>query len=336
MFQTLHIFVHFHHIHCIPEHPAGSCHIPRQPALVRHQIPFPLHCPVPVCNGLPVLLIFLPAECPAAVGIFKHHLHFCRVMGMGAEIVQMLLVVYLQNIPHHPVIPHPPQLHPECLHMPPPASAIVEPGIVRAGLPNMHAPLWKAPGAALPAHPEKLPGRIPVPGGFQKHLPVIGKIGLKETGIMLHDLLQGLKNIHVPETGVGAEVVSIPLQPLPKLCHHLFPCPFHRIPVVLVPSGKIPSHIPCTDAQPSMAVRHDKVHHTVHVCAGNPIKQAVQVFIDCRFLLSDLLNRLTGQVKCPQIISAHPCLFKGINFFHFHIHLHPPLLVSFFLLSSRR
>ena len=28
MFQTLHIFVHFHHIHCIPEHPAGSCHIP--------------------------------------------------------------------------------------------------------------------------------------------------------------------------------------------------------------------------------------------------------------------------------------------------------------------
>ena len=28
---------------------------------------------------------------------------------MGAEIVQMLLVVYLQNIPHHPVIPHPPQ-----------------------------------------------------------------------------------------------------------------------------------------------------------------------------------------------------------------------------------
>ena len=156
-------------------------------------------------------------------------------MGMGAEIVQVLLIVYFQDIPHHPVVVHAVQLHPEYLHMLVPASAVVEPGIVRAGLPDMYAPLRKTPGAAFPAHPEKVPGRVPVPRRLPEHLPVIGKIRLVKAGILFHDLLQGLQHIHVLKTGIGPEVVSLSLQAFPKLRQHLFPRPLHGLPIIPVP-----------------------------------------------------------------------------------------------------
>ena len=330
MLQTLHIIVHLRHIHRVPEHLISTCYILEQLVFIFHQIPPPFHRPVPVCDGLPVLLILLPSECAAAVGVLKHHLHLCRVVGMGTEIVQMLLIIDLQYVPHHPVVLHALHLHPECLHLLVPASSVKEPGIVRAGLPDMHAPLRKAPGAALPAHPEEMPGCVPVARSLQKHLPVILEIRLEKAGIVFHDLLQGFQHVHVLETGIGPEVVSLSLQAFPKLRQHLFPCPLHGRPVILVPLQKTGTHVFCPDTQPATAVRQDKIHPSVfHTFPKrNSLKHAPQIIVPCPLQLPDLLDLLTGQVQLPQMILIRIQFCKGINLTA--LHLHPPLLVSFF------
>ena len=100
MLQPLDIFLYLHGLCGLPYKSMGGKNRTGKFLLILYPIFRAFHCTVPLTDGLPVLLIFLIGKGSDIVGAFEYHLRICRVKGMGAEIVKVLLVVYFHNIPN--------------------------------------------------------------------------------------------------------------------------------------------------------------------------------------------------------------------------------------------
>ena len=247
---------------------------------------------------------------------------------MGAEIVQVLLIIDLHNIAHNLFIPHPFQFNPEGFNVFALTSAVIIPCIMLACITNIDLRLRKAPCATAPAHPEEMPLGIAVSGSLPQLFYIVLEVGLIIVGVMLHNLLQGFQHIYILKMGVPIQVVALPLEYLTQLCHDFFSGATDGAAVMPVSVCKIFTHINPKQAQ-ALALGEDKVAYRFRLVIDGTdfLKHPAHIVLHNRRALPDLSYLVTGHGERPQGIIVRAEFGNSVDLAIFHVH--PPVPVRF-------
>ena len=152
--QPFHIIINPHRLGGVPKQ--SVCFYDRTGKLngVFHLKCNSFHCTVALGDRLIILVIFLIRKGAQTVGVLEHYFYGRRFKGMGAEIVQVLLIIYLHNIAHNHFIPHTFQFNPKGFNVfAPIPGAVIIPCVMRIGSADIDLWFCKAPCSAAPAHP---------------------------------------------------------------------------------------------------------------------------------------------------------------------------------------